>query len=684
MIDIVKKAIVETNFYNTMQKSQTGVLLTFENLYLSKTDEIYLKKNHNLNSINEVLLYFHNEIFVEGDFFTASRTFKYSIVFLENSFKFFRIIETTGWDKEEDYFDEINYSAIEHVEVFEKFVRLFPYNSNDFFDLDVRYFGLDYFENKNPIEPFFEIILEKIKQDFEKGVEEGNKYHEDFWKEYENKNYEKALVISNDFETNYLANEWNFSNMSLEQKIIDAPSFWINKAQVLTMLGNNSQANQIYDYIINFEKNEENDYFINRAKIWKSKIQEDESDFYGALQNLSEGLPHSKRRDDYIYNEERVISLYKKYIDIFPQLPYKERKVIYITNSSEKFKSDNLTVLQSNNLPEISFPAHHPINNETYIGHPFNKSLYIPIQNYDNELLIDRINEFCYLLQCLGAESITIENITSEDNFKQINSQFDAKASISALKNGVDTDFFKNLNQSSENQISLRIGKNQIFSPKKYPYVPNDLTWISNEAGWQRLIKQRLEGNLLEHNEIISSSQIQILNTKEINDLKLDLKLFISKANINLNINLDEEIKNNSSTEWKVNVKFKPIDHFNESIEVEESFDLFSENENEFIEEYQFLIEEGELSERDLKILNRIRERLNISEDRARVLIDSLTSYTNEELELLKEIRFMLEDGIISEKEENILFRLANRLGVSNKRCLELISKESQIISNSI
>src|SRR5690606_37554118 len=132
-------------------------------------------------------------------------------------------------------------------------------------------------------------------------------------------------------------------------------------------------------------------------------------------------------------------------------------------------------------------------------------------------------------------------------------------------------------------------------------------------------------------------------------------------------------------TEWKVQVKFKPIDQFNERAIVLENSVNFVElpasnnNENEFLEEYKFLISDGELSERDQRILDRLRQKLNITEERASELIRSLNGYSTEEKEINEEIKFMIEDGEISVKEERILLRLASKLAISNERCLELI-----------
>ena len=73
----------------------------------------------------------------------------------------------------------------------------------------------------------------------------------------------------------------------------------------------------------------------------------------------------------------------------------------------------NPSVLKINKLPAIQFPSAHPQTDETYVCHPFNKKLYIPISNYEKELLHDRINEYCYVLQCLGATEYSAVNYTT-------------------------------------------------------------------------------------------------------------------------------------------------------------------------------------------------------------------------------------------------------------------------------
>lgn len=696
MKDIIKDIIVDTHFYEEMQKSDDGVFMTFENLELSKTDLIELKKNHLFNNEDDILMIFTKKNFQEGDFWYAGRVYEYSILFLADRISFYKVRKKNGIEKERDWWHTIKYEYIDDVEICQNHIR-FYYNeegtdnskedmqeilrkdtarafqnflmfqetgNGKYFNVEVDYWGLDFFRDSEPLNSFFKKIKESINQlevDYEQSKED---YREAINEAFDADDYQKAYSI---------LEAYNF--------LKDYFFYTYDLAYIYYMLDDHKNSLLTIDGLLESSKEQENSYWTNRAKMFKSLLIEEEGSYYDALLLFNEGLNnYEDKGSNGFYSEERSDYLYETYLEVFKELPYKERKVIYITNSNEKFKSDSLTVLQANQLPNITFPAHHPINNETYIGHPYNNNLYIPIQNYDNELLIDRINEFCYLLQCLGAEEIMIENVNNNDNSNLSKQQTDVNVGVAGLKMGVEVDNKNTQGKSSENKISLRIGKNQIFNPLKYPYVPSELTWLENETGWQRLIKQRLEGSLLEHNEFMTSNQSQVLNTNEINDLKIDLKLFFTKANVNVRKDFDAEIKNSSSSEWKVHVKFKPIDQFNPEDIITTDFIDFKEfpafnndKEQEFLEEYQFLTIDGELSERDTRTLNRMRERLSISKERADYLIESLTAYSDEEKELVEEIKFMMEDGEITEKEERILFRLANRLGISRDRCLELI-----------
>ncbi|MBE6301345.1 MAG: hypothetical protein E7085_05750 [Parabacteroides distasonis] len=102
----------------------------------------------------------------------------------------------------------------------------------------------------------------------------------------------------------------------------------------------------------------------------------------------------------------------------------------------------------------------------------------------------------------------------------------------------------------------------------------------------------------------------------------------------------------------------------------------FSDDEIEYLEEVKACLEEdNEISPKERRLLDRLRIKLNISEGRAKELEGSLKvlQLTEEEREYLEEYKACLdEDGEISPKERRLLDRFRDKLGISEERVLEL------------
>lgn len=98
--------------------------------------------------------------------------------------------------------------------------------------------------------------------------------------------------------------------------------------------------------------------------------------------------------------------------------------------------------------------------------------------------------------------------------------------------------------------------------------------------------------------------------------------------------------------------------------------------ESEYLEEVKACLEEDEvISPRERRLLNRLREKLGISEERAKELEESLKQpqLTTEEQEYFDEYKACLEDGnSISEKERRLLEKLRKMLGISEDRAKEI------------
>ena len=105
------------------------------------------------------------------------------------------------------------------------------------------------------------------------------------------------------------------------------------------------------------------------------------------------------------------------------------------------------------------------------------------------------------------------------------------------------------------------------------------------------------------------------------------------------------------------------------------SISQYTEDEKEYLEELKNCLEEsGEISSGERRLLEKLRKHLGISEERALALEESLKpSLTEDEKEYLEEYKLCLEEGgSISASERRLLDKLRNRLGISEERAKEI------------
>lgn len=96
--------------------------------------------------------------------------------------------------------------------------------------------------------------------------------------------------------------------------------------------------------------------------------------------------------------------------------------------------------------------------------------------------------------------------------------------------------------------------------------------------------------------------------------------------------------------------------------------------EGEYIEALKDCLSDGEISERERRLLERLRVKCGISPERSIDLEKQLTEpqLTAEEKEYLEAYRDVSFDGQVNEKERRILDRLRNMLGITEERAKEI------------
>lgn len=371
--------------------------------------------------------------------------------------------------------------------------------------------------------------------------------------------------------------------------------------------------------------------------------------------------------------------------------PYNERKVIMpVRTFSNVDEIETFTMLHIDDKTGIDYPTGHPIANHLYVGHPYLAKKYMPFETYQLELVEDRVREFCYLVQCLGATEISIDCLTSSNSKQHDKSKIDINATLESEYVDVKTGISGNTSTQMIEELSRSISLHQTFSPNQKPFLPQDLIWYSNEPSWQRLYVQRMNGGLTSHEEHIETRKSQMVSSSELSKLKSDIDTLY--VGLNMEISAEEKNKYNiqENATLSIKVKFAPIkeiqeDDYGTNVNFDNTCQQFTEKEKEYLNEYKECLSENDniIGNGERRLLDRFCKQLGITEKR-KIEIESyvanmVTPINDEEKEYLEEVKACLaEGGNISDGERRLLNKWCKRLGITPKRAEEL---EHSIIS---
>lgn len=375
--------------------------------------------------------------------------------------------------------------------------------------------------------------------------------------------------------------------------------------------------------------------------------------------------------------EETNTDLWDNYV---LKVPYKERKYIMLVEDS-KIKNcavSGITIFNSSNVPNcINFYDNMPLNNELYIGHPYNPSVYIPYNQAEDILFQDKIQEFCYILQQLGAEEITITSLkgrkVNEINNKKEELEVAANAGRFANASlNIDSSTSNLMDRASHEQYDVKY----VYDPINMPEMPSETIWYQNQPKWQRLVQSRIDGNTLEYTECISSKLKFFTSSSEKEDIKAKLKVLM--ANIEGRIYEEEEkqLREETETIWRVSVKFRSKKLLQEKSQSRNTISsTLTEKEKDFLNEVRFCIEDDDIIDNSEQIfLNKTREKLGLTEERAKELQESILKpqFTENEKEYINALSELMIDGQIPESAQRIVERFRNLYEIDEQRANEI------------
>lgn len=521
------------------------------------------------------------------------------------------------------------------------------------------------FDSSRVIKELIENIVDIPNQTIEKGIIELEEL-------LENKKYEEVIksTLFKDYNNLYEAHQYYI------HKIVaycELEKFDEALEEILQFKKCYDKNNWKYDfYLISLLASVYQDCGVSRESVkWYSFI----------LNNKIDGLKYVKN-EDIREIEQEFSQSYNQLMEDFSSIPVQQRKYLFVAEEVLHTDLNGMIVIQQDSLPKnIKFPLSHPHLNEIYTCHPIKHNSYIPLKDYKDALFLDKLREFKYLMDGLGAKKIEVTNNfrTVDTSQQKTKTNVDVKASYKRI--GANMGYEKQDNRGHLLDEEINFLFNQELSPRKMPYIPDGLVWYHTDINWQRIVQQRMNGSLMKHRELVSSKKIESLSTQEIEKVNVELGVLLAKVNVDYN----EEILNNTMSEkhysLELIVEFEDIDVLkkkdsssNQNI-IEQSLpevDVNQEALQNYKEEVAFMIEDdGVIDDSERRILERKRKKHGLTKEQAEVIEQELLFSPNE-VKYLEEYKLILEEGSITETERKMLARYAKRYDIDETRQYEL------------
>lgn len=262
---------------------------------------------------------------------------------------------------------------------------------------------------------------------------------------------------------------------------------------------------------------------------------------------------------------ERFEKLTQSYINNFLDIPTSERKFLVIDDHLRRLP-DTVLVLPHNKLPEnILFPEGGPLIQELYVVHPYKSNVYLPYNGFNFHLLKDQAEELAYIMECLGAKSIswthTLSEATDQENEDAMKAAIGGEYKDYGGKVGFEND---NKNRNAKERLNGVLENKEFnITRDKRPSIPTDLIWYPHCEKWQKESKSRLEGRLHKLRLEINTLESTVISTQERNMIEVALEAIVVKAEGNYEKSQKISLKTEKSLTYTVEIEFYPLSEYN-------------------------------------------------------------------------------------------------------------------------
>lgn len=370
---------------------------------------------------------------------------------------------------------------------------------------------------------------------------------------------EKAKETLSDayYQFTFYGNEYGWDDDVLyQQMLIDAIREYLIYArnEAIVLLGSDnmdykSMAQRIYD---DMTKRVINVFSKYQNRNWYYELDEEMRNDKDWVEFAEQDAEDSKFTNNQSYERRKYIFIGRDRNQIAGtyQLSDKERLVNWI------FTLDQLP-------PDIEFPLGRP-QPGLYMAHPVKTEQYFPMKNAEETLFMEKVREFCWLAQCLGAREVSFHSIKGMSVSEGYGSSMNVEANVGVKGVNLGGGYGNSSRYDESRGFHQQVERVQHFDPKKKAYCPDDLVWLDSDPAWKDLIKQRLNGNMLDYTYKISSSETCQMSSNEKDDVKANFEYMMVKVNGSYNSEKDSTFSSSKETEWSIHVEFAPLNELTE------------------------------------------------------------------------------------------------------------------------
>lgn len=282
-------------------------------------------------------------------------------------------------------------------------------------------------------------------------------------------------------------------------------------------------------------------------------------------------LDEEERKDEELVEFARMDAVDSKFTN---NIPYELRKYVYVGRNInqiagtyqlyDKERIVNWIFTLDELPPDVVFPSLSRPQPGLYMAHPVKTEQYYPMKGVEETLFMEKVREFCWFVQCLGATRVSFHSNKGLSVSQGMGSTMNVEVQVGIKSVNVGGGYGNTMKRDDAYTFNQQVELVQNFAPKKKAYCPDDLIWLDSDPAWQMLLKQRLEGGIMEYTYKISSSETCQMSTNEMESVKANFEYMMVKVNGSYDVTRDQTFSNNEETEWSIHVEFAPMEELTE------------------------------------------------------------------------------------------------------------------------